>query len=287
VKRILVIGATGTIGSEVASQLTATGAQVRALVRNPGVAHVPPGIEIFQGDLTIPQTLDPCLSGIDAVFLVWIAPRPSFAPAWDRIAKRARRIVFLSAPIKTPHPFFQQPNPVRDTAVEIECAIESSGLEWTFLRPGMFAANARVWWASAIRAGKHVRWPYLDVPTAPIHQYDVARIAVKALCEDGHHKAEYVLTGPGSLTQREQIETIARVIGRPVGIEEIARDDARRELGELLNPVAAGFLINAWSAAEGLPAHLTSTVRDLTGKPARTFSEWVANHVSDFIPPRS
>jgi uncharacterized protein YbjT (DUF2867 family) len=132
-----------------------------------------------------------------------------------------------------------------------------------------------------------VRWPYLDVPTAPIHERDVAAVAVKALREDGHNRAEYVLTGPESLTQREQIATIGRVIGRPVSIQEIPREDARRELGELLNPVAAGFLINAWAAGEGLPPHMTSTVRDLTGNPPRNFAEWVSDHASDFIQLRS
>jgi uncharacterized protein YbjT (DUF2867 family) len=148
----------------------------------------------------------------------------------------------------------------------------------------MLAANARLWWAPPIRARKPVRWPYLDVPTAPIHEYDIARVAVKTLCEDGHNKAEYVLTGPESLTQREQIETIARVIGSPVSIEEIARDEARRELGEQLNPVFANLLINAWAAGEGLPAFVTSTVGDLTGTPARTFAEWVSDHASELRP---
>src|ERR1017187_7200977 len=52
---------------------------------------------------------------------------------------------------------------------------ETSGCQWTFLRPGMFAANALWWWASQIRAGDVVRWPYLAAPTAPIDERDIAR----------------------------------------------------------------------------------------------------------------
>lgn len=52
-----------------------------------------------------------------------------------------------SAPLKTPHPLFQQPNGARALAEQIERLIETSGLEWTFLRLGMFAANAPFWWA--------------------------------------------------------------------------------------------------------------------------------------------
>jgi len=144
---ILVIGGTGTVGRQVLSRLAATGMHVRALARNPGVARLPQEVEVVRGDLTVAATLDPCLDGIDTVFLVWTAPPSAVAPALERILKHAQRIVFLSAPIKTAHPLFQQPNPLRAMVGQIEMMIESSGRQWTFLRPGMFAANALSWWA--------------------------------------------------------------------------------------------------------------------------------------------
>jgi uncharacterized protein YbjT (DUF2867 family) len=67
----------------------------------------------------------------------------------------------------------------------------------------MFAANALRGWAPQIRVGDVVRWPYLAAPTAPIDERDIAAVAVLALCEDGHAGAEYVLTGPESLSQFE------------------------------------------------------------------------------------
>jgi len=104
---ILVIGGTGTIGRQVLSRLVARGAQVRALVRNPRAASLPPQVEVVRGDLILPDTLDGCLEGIDTVFLVWTAPPAAVAPALERITKHARRIVLLSAPIKTEHPLFR------------------------------------------------------------------------------------------------------------------------------------------------------------------------------------
>ena len=104
--RVLVIGATGTIGRQVVAQLASTSAQVRAMTRNPDAAGLPSQIEVMRGDLIIPDTLDGCLHGIDTVFLVRTAPPAAVVPALDRIARHARRIVFLSAPIKTPHPCF-------------------------------------------------------------------------------------------------------------------------------------------------------------------------------------
>jgi uncharacterized protein YbjT (DUF2867 family) len=141
--RILIIGGTGNIGRQVVTQLIPTGAQVRALVRNPDGARLPRQVEVMRGDLTCPDTLDACLVSIDTVFLVWTAAAAAVGPAVVRIAKHARRIVFLSAPLKTQHPFFQQPNPSRALSEHVERTIESSGLEWTHLRPGMFALNAR------------------------------------------------------------------------------------------------------------------------------------------------
>src|SRR6266481_2814622 len=111
----------------------------------------------------------------------------------DREARAAHRVPLSS--LKTAHPFFQsgQPNPVTALHAEIERLIETSGRQWTFLRPGMFASNARFWWGPQIRAGDVVRWPYVAAPTAPIDDRDIAAVAVRALCEDGHAGAEYVL----------------------------------------------------------------------------------------------
>jgi uncharacterized protein YbjT (DUF2867 family) len=127
VQRILITGSTGTIGRQVLSQFPATGLQVRAMARNPDAAGLPPDVEVMRGDVTVPETLDRCLDAIDTVFLVWVAPPEAVAPALERIANRARRIVFLSAPLKTAHPLFQQPNPSRARAELIERLIEASG----------------------------------------------------------------------------------------------------------------------------------------------------------------
>ena len=279
-RQILVTGATGTVGRQVVSQLLATEVQVRALTRDPASANLPPGVDVRRGDLTAPETLDACLDGVDVVFLVWTADPGAVAMAMDRIAKYARRIVFLSSPHQTPHPLFQQPNPLAIMHAEIERLIKTSGLDWTFLRPGMFAANARSWWAPQIRAGAVVRWPYADAPTAPIHEADIAAVAVSALLDVRHNSADDVLTGPQSLTQREQVEIVGDVIGRSLRFEEISPEAARQELGFPLP--AVNMLLNAWAAAIGQPALVTSTVADITGNPARSFQNWVIDNIGEF-----
>jgi uncharacterized protein YbjT (DUF2867 family) len=281
--RILVIGGTGNVGRHVVSQLAATGARFRAMTRNPDSLRLPREVDVVRGDLTVPETLDRCLQDIDTVFLVWVAPPSAVVDALERIAKHARRIVFLTAPLKTPHPFFQQPNPSRDAAERIERLIETSGLEWTFLRAGMFAGNARHFWGPQIRAGDVVRWPYIDAPTAPTDERDLAAVAVCTLREDGHAGAEYVVTGPQSLTQAEQVHIIGRAIGRLLRVEQMSPDEARSELLPVLgSPTFVNMLLNAWAAALGQPAFVASTFAELTGAPPRTFLEWATDHAAEF-----
>ncbi|HWC99298.1 MAG TPA: NAD(P)H-binding protein [Candidatus Sulfopaludibacter sp.] len=279
--KILIIGASGNIGGRVVSQLASKGARVRAMLRKPEAAALPREVEIVRGDLTIPESLDRCLDGVDMVFLVWVAPEEAAAPALARMAKQARRIVFLSAPLQTPHPFFQQSNASRARAERIERLIEEGGMAWTILRPGMFAGNSIGFWARQIRAGLPVRWPYLQTPTAPIDERDIAAVAVRALCEEGHSGLDYVLTGPESLTQFQQISTIGRAIGRTLTIEEMAPETAEAELETLIGPVAR-VLLDAWRAAAGQPAFVSNEFTEITGLAPRSFSEWAADHGAAF-----
>jgi uncharacterized protein YbjT (DUF2867 family) len=71
--RILVIGATGNVGRHVVDQLAATGAEFRAMTRNPDAASLPSQVEVVRGDLDVPESLDRCPQNIDTVFLVWVA----------------------------------------------------------------------------------------------------------------------------------------------------------------------------------------------------------------------
>jgi len=280
---ILVVGGTGNVGRHVVDQLAAAGVPFRVMSRNPDAAGLPASVEIVRGDLAAPETLDSCLRGVDTVFLVWVAPVAAAAEALDRIAHHARRIVFLTAPLKTPHPFFQQPNPSRAVAERVEELIQTSGLEWTFLRAGMFAGNARHFWGAQIRTGARVRWPYLAAPTAPTDERDLALAAVRMLCDDRHTGAEYVLTGPQSLTQAEQVQTIGRAIGRSLQVEEMTPEQARTELLSVLgSPGLIKTLLEAWAAALGQPAFVTSTFEEITGTPPRTFLQWATDNAATF-----
>jgi uncharacterized protein YbjT (DUF2867 family) len=284
-QKILIIGATGTVGFNVLSELLHTNIQIRALLRNPDSANFSPAVKKFRGDLTAPESLDSALKNIDAVFLVWTAP-PATAPAViDRIAQHTSRLVFLTAPHQTQHPFFQQPNALSDMLSAIERHIESTPLQSTFIRPGMFAANCIDWWAPACRNNEPIRWPLLQAPTAPIDPRDIAAVAARVLTDpkpQSHAAKSYVITGPESLTQLEQLQIIADVINRPLRYEDLSADQSRHVLSAF-PPAALNMLLNAWTAALGQPAYVTTTVADLLSRPAHTFREWARHNASAFL----
>jgi len=279
---VLVTGATGRVGRAVVAQLVGAGVPVRALTRRPATAGLPATVEVVGGDLTVPESLDAALQGVGAVFLLWTAPPGTVPAIVERLASHTRRVVFLSSPHKTPHPFFQQPNPMARFHADVERLIAAAGLESTIIRPGMFASNARLWWASAIRDGDVVRWPYGAAETAPIDERDIASVAARALYEEGHTGGDYVLTGPESLSQAEQVSVIGAALGRQIRFEELSPDEFRRETaGRWPGPVV-DMLLAAWGATIGRPAFVTSTVSDVVGSPPRTFRQWVADHADAF-----
>ena len=281
-KRVLVTGATGRVGREVVVQLLAAGVPVRALTRRPADTQLPPAVEVVSGDFTKPESLDAALDNVSAAFLVWTAP-PATAPAViERLASHVPRVVLLSSPHRTPHPFFQQPNPMAVFHADLERMIAASGMASTIVRPGMFASNTRMWWAPQIRQGDTVRWPYGAAETAPIDERDIAAVAARALRENGHEGGDYVLTGPESLSQAEQVGIIGSVLGRRIRFQDLSPDEFRQETAGTWPPAVVDMLLSAWCATLGRPAFVTSTVADVTGSPARTFRQWAADHAAAF-----
>jgi len=267
------------VGRLVVDELLRAGVRVRALTRRPERAVLPAGAEVVAGDLTVPASLDVVLQGVDAVFLVWTAP---VATAAEVIARLAVRVVYLSSPHQTPHPFFQQPNPLRGLHAEVERLLAATTANPVVLRPGMFASNALHWWAPQIRNGDVVRWPFGAAETAPVDERDIAAVAARALLDDRHAGRDYVLTGPESLSQAAQVRAIGEAIGRPLLFEELSPDDFRRETAGTWPASVVEMLLDAWHATLGHPAFVTSAIQKIVGSPARTFDQWAADNAAAF-----
>jgi uncharacterized protein YbjT (DUF2867 family) len=280
---VLVTGSTGRVGRMVVDQLLAAGVPVRALTREPATAALPAAVEVVRGDFTVPDSFEEALRGVGAVFLVWTLPFAAAPAAVERLRRHARRVVFLSAPHRTPHPFFQQPNPMARLHADIEQLLTDAGVISTVIRPGMFASNALHWWAPAIRSGHAIRWPYGAAETAPVDDRDVAAVAARVLSDDNDAGGDHVLTGPESLSQAEQVRIIGTVVGRDIEFQELSPEEFRHDTADTWPRPVVDMLLAAWDATMGHPAYVTSSVSDVLGVPARTFHRWVADHASAFI----
>lgn len=89
-QRILVTGATGSLGSNVVAEAARRGLEVHALVRDPGRAHGADGVELVQGDALDAAALTRALEGREALFhLVNVALRPDWVDTTARLLDAA------------------------------------------------------------------------------------------------------------------------------------------------------------------------------------------------------
>ncbi|MGA5702391.1 NAD(P)H-binding protein [Peterkaempfera bronchialis] len=280
---ILVTGATGNVGRQVVSLLLDEGAPVRALTRTPAAAELPAAAEVVGGDLARPQDRASALAGISSLFLnpaaIGSAAVPFLAVAREQ---GVRRVVLLSS-ASVEDGVAEQHGPIAVLHKRIEDAVEASGLEWTFIRPGEFAANALVQYGPQIRATGVVRGAYGEAAMAPIHERDIAAVAVRALLSDGHLGARYRLTGPESLTQYDKVRLIGEAIGREVRFQEAPPEEALKALVARGVPAdSAEVLLGYQAAAVGREAPVSPAVLEITGRPGLTFAAWAADHADAF-----
>jgi uncharacterized protein YbjT (DUF2867 family) len=270
--RILVTGATGNVGGEVVAQLLAKGADVRAMTRDPA-ATFPCGVEHAVADLGQPSSLEPVLSNVDAVFLIWpLHDADAARDVLDVIAKQVPKVVYLgSGGVAGFGP-----------AEQIQL-LRESGLRWTYVQPSTFAANA-MWWATQIRAGDVVRGAYGDLAMPMLHEKDIAAVSVRALLDDGHDSMIHAITGPEVLSQAAQVRAIGAALGRDVRWVEIPRAEARTQM--LADGFPESFVDVLLDAYERMgrqePEAVTTTVAEVTGRPALTFAQWARDHARAF-----
>lgn len=277
---ILVTGATGNVGREVTARLVSAGVPVRAFVRDARTTRVPRGVEVAEGDLSVPETLARALSGIETVFLVWpFLTAEGAAGVLAAIARAARRIVYLSSSGVTDG-VERQTDPINQLHADMESSIQASGSAWTVLRANTIASNT-LGWAGQIRAAGVVRGPDI-APTAVIDPRDVAAVAVRVLTDDGHAGARHVLTGPQVLSRADQVHAIGAAIGRPLRFEKVPVAQAREQMLADGRPPALVEALLASAETRPTSYVVTSTVAELTGTPARTFGEWAADHADHF-----
>jgi uncharacterized protein YbjT (DUF2867 family) len=277
---ILITGARGSIARSIIERLHAAGAPVRAASKSPGELLVPEGVPTTALNLSRPDLAGPAFDGVSAVFLY---PQPEGIDDLLKAASSAgvERIVLLSSAwVLAPG---AEQAPVARPNVLVERAITGSAITSTFLRPDAFATNARSW-IGFIRDDQPVPLAYPDAHVAAIHPDDIADIAVAALTGDGLARHAVTLTGPESLTFRDQLATIAQTIGRGIAIRTISRAEAEQQMAAHVPAPIVANLLDVWAAATAGPAPIGDTTQTLLGRPARTFAQWAAENRDAFAP---
>ncbi|GAB3436170.1 Rossmann-fold NAD(P)-binding domain-containing protein [Flindersiella endophytica] len=279
---ILITGATGPVGREAVRLLLAGGHEVAAVTRDPGAADLPAQALLVRGDPSQPATLAGGLPDIDGVLL---SPRAAGAriPELLRLAADhgAKRVAVLSAVTVEYGGGYRR---FSDAFRAAEDAAKDSGLQWTFLRSAQYATNSLVW-APQVRAGDVVRGAYGDAAVSPIHERDIAAVAAAALLDDGHAGRSYALTGPESLSQRDQVRVIGEAVGRSLRWEEVPPEQVRAAmLAQGVPDEVPDRMLGYLAQCLAQPGPSTTTVRDVLGRPALTFAEWAAENTKAFLP---
>ena len=255
---VLVVGASGQLGTRIVQRLSAAGRPVRAMVRATSLAsHLQgPGVEMVVADLMVPDTLEAACRGAGAVIATANAVAPTHGSSFEAVEDRgyaslleacARnhcgRFVLISVPV-TPH---DSAVPLFRTKRIIERRLAEAGLEHAVLRAAPFMDDWFALIGSALPARGDPapltkrRWPFLQrfvgatgqlidrhgialVPgnAATRHAFiaidDVAAALVAAVDHPALHNATHDLAGPELLSWGDVAALFSEVLGRKVRV---------------------------------------------------------------------
>jgi uncharacterized protein YbjT (DUF2867 family) len=150
--KILVAGATGSIGRLVVAEAIREGHTVRALVRDPSKAkRLPPSAEAVVGDLTQPASLTEVTDGIDAIVFTHGADGGAsenvdyggVRNVLNALNGRQVRIALMTAiGVTNRTGSYNRQTQTHDWKRRAERLVRASGQLYTIVRPGWFDYNA-------------------------------------------------------------------------------------------------------------------------------------------------
>lgn len=274
--KILITGATGRVGGALLTGLLEHRVAVRALVRDPSKLKRP--VETAIGDLADPASLASALDGIDAVFLY---AQGTKSADLSRVLRDSavKQVVVLSTIDAASECAYAQDNRRRHLAFE-QAAAEAVP-RTTMLRPGAFASNALRFWQAGVARGV-IRLPFPAAQQAPIDELDIAAVAQRALTSRDLDGRAIVLTGPRSLSQREQVACLAAALGRSIEVEQVTVDEARADLARIIPPAYVELLLAQWADEVAHPALVTDEVMRITHRSATSYEQWAARNAGRF-----
>ena len=285
--RILVTGATGTVGANVVQALRSRTADVRAFVRDPAAAREQLGdIDLAPGDLDDPASLRRALAGVDRVYVSAADGPRKVAHETAVIEAAVDAGVELIVKLSSMHADPSSPLPALRWHGEVETHLRRSAAPAVLLRPAFFMTNLLMVAAGVAHTG------LLHAPTAGrgiamIDVRDVGAAAAAVLLGNGHAGHTYELTGPAAVTFADVAAALADATGHPVRSVDLTEEQAR--------PRFEGAGLPDWMAVQlagvfgiiraGGFEPVTDEVRRLTGVPARDITGFARDFAAAFTPP--
>jgi uncharacterized protein YbjT (DUF2867 family) len=215
---ILVTGATGTVGKPIVQYLQQASSEHRLFfaVRRPAVARheiAAKTWQLRQFDFEDIYSYQPALKDIDRLFLLRPPNLTDIKGYILPLLKAARKaevklIVFLSIQSAdknrwTPH-------------YKIEQAIEQSGLNYIFLRPGFFMQNFLQEIKEDIVERDEIFVPAGSNRFSFIDTEELAEVAAKLLLEGADEPQKFTLTGTSPMDYYRVATVASESLGRPI-----------------------------------------------------------------------
>lgn len=280
---ILVVGGRSKIGSALIGELVGKDESVRALVRgSEGTDSLPSGVEPVTGDLADVESLRAAIDGAEKMFLLCgpVEQEVQFNRNAIDVAKEAGIDLLVRSSIIGSDPD-SQATFVRDHG-QADAYLKESGVPHVLVRPNLFLQNVPENTVPAIDADGNFYMNAGDARLSMVDTRDVAAVAAVALTSPGHEGTTYDVTGPEAISYEDVAGKLSAALGRKVTYIDAPDDAVRGALdGFGMPPWLAGALVDLYrdyrrSGTDGYAAQVTDTVQQLTGRPARTLDQLLA-----------
>ena len=278
-KRVLVTGASGNVGSATITALHAVGIPTRAADRNrQQIADRFPTAEFAHFDFLDPSTFDAAIDGCDALFLL----RP---PPISRMKPTLNRLIDVAAQRGIKHVIFSSVAGGDTNRVvphhRVETHLASSGLAFTILRPGFFAQNLGDAYRDDIRQDHRLFVPAGEGRVAFIDVRDVGEIAANIFLAPQLHTGKgYELNGPHAVTFQEVANILTAELGCPIHYQAATVPQYIRHLRKRKMPLIQVMVQTVLHVGlrKGNAEHVSETTAPLLGHPRRSMETYVHDH---------
>ncbi|MFB4280142.1 NAD(P)H-binding protein [Nonomuraea sp. MTCD27] len=270
---IVVTGATGSIGRALVGRLR--GHDVLAVVRRDAEDL---GVPYAKADFDRPDTIGGLLNPGDRLFLnssLW----PGYVDAHRAVidlAARAGVAQIVAVSVRDAEPGAKLGMGMHGA---VDAHLRKSGVPWTILQPSGFMQNLPRDFEHGSMYGA-----YGTTPVNYIDARDIADVAAALLTAPVGPDRDLVLTGPESLSHDRIAEEIGRALGRPVRYVNLPVPEmtAHLERQGIPQPHAGDLAALMAETGDGRWAATTTAVRDVTGRPPRPLSAFLADHRDAF-----